>query len=172
MPSGVAAGTQSDCVGRQQSRSALLSLLSSFPPVRLRLSLFWCMATWRIVAAAAATASASGDPIRVGVFECLAPSPTACFVPRIDVLHRMWFDAVNARGGLLGRTTLQVVARISASSVADEAEMEQAARQFIAQHVDFVVWPTGGHTHLVRGCVRHVFCRVSHCCSLCDVVLL
>lgn len=79
----------------------------------------------------------------MGVFECFAPSPTACFVPHVELLHSMWFDAVNTRGGLLGRPVQPVIAQIGASSVADEVEMEQAARQLIAEHVDFVIWPIG-----------------------------
>jgi hypothetical protein len=77
----------------------------------------------------------ASEPIRIGVCECLSPSPTACFVPRIDVLHGMWFEAMNARGGLLGRPVQPVVAYISASSVAKETEMEQATMHFLQQQV-------------------------------------
>ena len=66
----------------------------------------------------------SSSPIRIGVFECHGPSPTACFVPQIDVLHGMWFDGVNARGGLLGRPVEKVISWIGFSSIADETEME------------------------------------------------
>lgn len=84
-------------------------------------------------------------PIRVGVFECRSPVPRACFVPHVEVLHAMWFDGVNARGGLLGRRVEAVVVNISAGSTAGEEEMERAARQLVEQQAQFVLllWPLG-----------------------------
>jgi len=85
-------------------------------------------------------ATLSGPPIRIGVFECSLPAERACFIPRIEVLHALFFDRV-AQTGILGRPVQKVVTWISGTNVAKSDEMAAATQGLLDQGVDAVIWP-------------------------------
>jgi len=127
------------------AKSGLPRLRSRPPPHLLAALLLPLLLALLFLAANPTTGALTGSPIRVGVFQCNAPTRLACFVPRIDALQSMWFDSVASKG-ILGRPVEKVSAWISGSTLATEDEMATATADLLHQGVDFVVWPIASNT--------------------------